>query len=83
MGGNNMQSSIPNLTNQLAQMQLHGGGNQYIVPTQAALGGAYNHTGSWHPHQSHPQQATLPIDAVSYITKNVSPWGRRKMSFVE
>ena len=60
-----MQSQMPNLTNQLAQMQLHGGGSQYIVPTQAALGAGYSHTGSWHPHQSHPPQTTLPIDQVT------------------
>ena len=70
MNGNNMQSQMPNLTNQLAQMQLHSGGSQYIVPTQAALGAGYTHTGSWHPHQSHPPQTPLPIDQVTCKLEN-------------
>lgn len=59
-----IQSSIPHMTNQLAQLHMHGGGNQYIVPTVGS--GGYGQQ-SWQMSQAHPQQGPGIIDGESSV----------------
>jgi len=54
-----MQQSIPQMTNQLAQMHMHGSGNQYILPTH----GGYTQQNSWQLAQTHPQESSVIMTA--------------------
>jgi len=45
-----MQQAMPQIANQLAQMHIHGGGNQYILPTGQ---GAYGQQNNWQISQTH------------------------------
>ena len=78
-----MQQNIPQMTNQLAQMQIHsGGGSHYVVPS------GYSHQPTnWQISQGHHPQATIHVRNIVlfflYIDLDSIGWiNSRKLCYV-